>query len=240
MKKILLTGGTGGIGKSLARDFNANGYYVIVTGRNKDRFNEIDFKNPDKTDFFTCDLSIKGQLSSCLEKIIQKHPLIEILINNAGVTEDSLFLRMDLQKWQNVIDINLNATFQITNFFLKQMVKNRWGRVINITSVVGHTGNIGQANYCASKMGIIGMSKSLALEVAKRGITINCISPGFIDTKMTQGLDENTKKLILEKIPLGRIGEPKDISNCALFIASENSNYITGQTFHVNGGLTMI
>ena len=240
MKKILLTGGTGGIGKSLARDFNANGYYVIVTGRNKNRFDEIDFKNPSKTDFFTCDLSIKEQLSSCLEKIIQKHPLIEILINNAGVTEDSLFLRMDLQKWQNVIDINLNTTFQITNFFLKQMVKNRWGRVINITSVVGHTGNIGQANYCASKMGIIGMSKSLALEVAKRGITINCISPGFIDTKMTQGLDENTKKLILEKIPLGKIGEPKDISNCALFIASENSNYITGQTFHVNGGLTMI
>ena len=147
---------------------------------------------------------------------------------------------MDLQKWQNVIDINLNTTFLITNFFLKQMVKNRWGRVINITSVVGHTGNIGQANYCASKMGIIGMSKSLALEVAKRGITINCISPGFIDTKMTQSLDENTKKLILEKIPLGKIGEPKDISNCALFIASENSNYITGQTFHVNGGLTMI
>ncbi|MDC3176658.1 3-oxoacyl-ACP reductase FabG [Alphaproteobacteria bacterium] len=240
MKKILLTGGTGGIGKSLARDFNANGYYVIVTGRNKNRFDEIDFKNPSKTDFFTCDLSIKEQLSSCLEKIIQKHPLIEILINNAGVTEDSLFLRMDLQKWQNVIDINLNTTFQITNFFLKQMVKNRWGRVINITSVVGHTGNIGQANYCASKMGIIGMSKSLALEVAKRGITINCISPGFIDTKMTQGLDENTKKLILEKIPLGKIGEPRDISNCALFIASENSNYITGQTFHVNGGLTMI
>ena len=240
MKKILLTGGTGGIGKSLARDFNANGYYVIVTGRNKNRFDEIDFKNPSKTDFFTCDLSIKEQLSSCLEKIIQKHPLIEILINNAGVTEDSLFLRMDLQKWQNVIDINLNTTFLITNFFLKQMVKNRWGRVINITSVVGHTGNIGQANYCASKMGIIGMSKSLALEVAKRGITINCISPGFIDTKMTQGLDENTKKLILEKIPLGKIGEPRDISNCALFIASENSNYITGQTFHVNGGLTMI
>ena len=240
MKKILLTGGTGGIGKSLARDFNANGYYVIVTGRNKNRFDEIDFKNPSKTDFFTCDLSIKEQLSSCLEKIIQKHPLIEILINNAGVTEDSLFLRMDFQKWQNVIDINLNTTFQITNFFLKQMVKNRWGRVINITSVVGHTGNIGQANYCASKMGIIGMSKSLALEVAKRGITINCISPGFIDTKMTQGLDENTKKLILEKIPLGKIGEPRDISNCALFIASENSNYITGQTFHVNGGLTMI
>ena len=240
MKKILLTGGTGGIGKSLARDFNANGYYVIVTGRNKNRFDEIDIKNPSKTDFFTCDLSIKEQLSSCLEKIIQKHPLIEILINNAGVTEDSLFLRMDLQKWQNVIDINLNTTFQITNFFLKQMVKNRWGRVINITSVVGHTGNIGQANYCASKMGIIGMSKSLALEVAKRGITINCISPGFIDTKMTQGLDENTKKLILEKIPLGKIGEPRDISNCALFIASENSNYITGQTFHVNGGLTMI
>ena len=237
MKKILLTGGTGGIGKSLARDFNANGYYVIVTGRNKNRFDEIDFKNPSKTDFFTCDLSIKEQLSSCLEKIIQKHPLIEILINNAGVTEDSLFLRMDLQKWQNVIDINLNTTFQITNFFLKQMVKNRWGRVINITSVVGHTGNIGQANYCASKMGIIGMSKSLALEVAKRGITINCISPGFIDTKMTQGLDENTKKLILEKIPLGKIGEPKDISNCALFIASENSNYITGQVLNVDGGM---
>ena len=240
MKKLLLTGGTGGIGKSIAKDFNANGYFVIIMGRNKEKFDEIDFENPEQTDFFRCDLSIKEQISACLEKIIKNHPLIEILINNAGVTEDSLFLRMDLQKWQNVIDVNLNTTFQITNFFLKQMVKNRWGRVINITSVVGHTGNVGQANYCASKMGIIGMSKSLALEVAKRGITVNCISPGFIDTKMTQGLDDNTRKLILEKIPLGKIGEPRDVSNCALFIASENSNYITGQTFHVNGGLTMI
>ena len=240
MKKILLTGGTGGIGKSLARDFNANGYYVIVTGRNKDRFNEIDFKNPDKTDFFTCDLSIKEQLSSCLEKIIQKHPLIEILINNAGVTEDSLFLRMDLQKWQNVIDINLNATFKITNFFLKQMVKNRWGRVINITSVVGHTGNIGQANYCASKMGIIGMSKSLALEVASRGITVNAIAPGFISSAMTDKLTEEQREKIISNIPVNRLGTPKDVANAVIFLAKEDSSYITGNTIHVNGGLAMV
>ena len=239
MKKILLTGGTGGIGKSLARDFNANGYYVIVTGRNKNRFDEIDFKNPSKTDFFTCDLSIKEQLSSCLEKIIQKHPLIEILINNAGVTEDSLFLRMDLQKWQNVIDINLNTTFQITNFFLKQMVKNRWGRVINITSVVGHTGNIGQANYSASKAGIVALSKSLAIEYAKKNITINCVSPGFIQTNMTDKISEQFRSELMSRIPMNRLGTGEDVSDTIAFLSSDSSSYITGETIHVNGGMYM-
>ena len=240
MKKILLTGGTGGIGQAVAKDFNSCGYFVIVTGRNKKKFDEIEFKYPDKTEFFSCDLSNKSQLVECFQKILKKHNLIEILINNAGITEDSLFLRMDHIKWERVIEVNLNTTFRITNLLIRQMIKNRWGRIINITSVVGHTGNVGQANYCASKMGIIGMSKSLALEVAKRGITINCISPGFIDTKMTEKLDDNTKKEILNKIPVGKIGKPEDISNCALFLASKNSDYITGQTFHINGGLTMI
>ena len=240
MKKILLTGGTGGIGQAIAKDFNSHGYYVIVTGRNKKKFDGIKFKYPEKTEFFSCDLTNKSELTECFQKIIKKHSVIEILINNAGITQDSLFLRMDHSKWEEVIEINLNTTFKITNLLIRQMIKNRWGRIINITSIVGHTGNIGQANYCASKMGIIGMSKSLALEVAKRGITINCISPGFIDTKMTEELDDNTKKVILDKIPVGKIGKPEDISNCALFLASENADYITGQTFHVNGGLTMI
>ena len=241
-KTVLITGATRGIGKAILEAFN-NDYLIIGTGTSEESLSSItenlkSLKIEGKA--FKLDLNDRQSIKALSLSLDKEEIYPDILINNAGITRDNIMLRMQEDEWDDVINIHLNGQYLLIKSFLKKMVKNRWGRVINITSVVGHTGNIGQANYCASKMGIIGMSKSLALEVAKRGITINCISPGFIDTKMTQGLDENTKKLILEKIPLGKIGEPKDISNCALFIASENSNYITGQTFHVNGGLTMI
>ena len=165
---------------------------------------------------------------------------IDILINNAGITDDSLFIRMNLEKWQNVIKTNLDSNFILTNKISKQMIKNKWGRIINITSVVGHIGNIGQANYCAAKSGIIGMSKSIASELAKWNITVNCISPGFIKTNMTDSLSEENKKLITQKIPLGRIGLPDDVAKCVKFLVSDDSNYITGETIHINGGMAML
>ena len=165
---------------------------------------------------------------------------IDILVNNAGITDDSLFIRMTVDKWQKVIETNLTANFNLTNFISKQMIKKRWGRIINITSVVGHTGNVGQANYCASKLGVIGMSKSIALELAKRNITVNCISPGFIETNMTASLSQDQKDNILKKIPLEKIGSPEDIAYSVRFLASNESGYITGETIHVNGGLAML
>ena len=161
----------------------------------------------------------------------------DILINNAGITKDNLSLRMTHAEWEQVINVNLTSTFLLCKFFLKKMIKNKSGKIINITSVVGHTGNVGQANYAASKSGIIGMSKSLALEYAKKNININCISPGFIKTNMTDQIDPKFKELILSKIPSNKLGEPSDVANVVAFLSSEMSNYITGETIHVNGGM---
>ena len=240
MKKVLITGATGGIGKSLAINFSEAGYYVILTGRSKSKLIEISDKLNKNSDSYHCDLNDKTSISNFCDGIAHKHKNIDILINNAGVTLDSLFIRMDIERWNQVIDINLNSNFLLTNFFIKNMLKNRWGRIINITSVVCHTGNPGQTNYCASKAGIIAMSKSIALEVAKRGITVNCISPGFIETSMTEKLSDLQKESIIKSIPMSRVGHPDDVAHCALFLASENSKYMTGQTLHVNGGITMI
>jgi 3-oxoacyl-[acyl-carrier protein] reductase len=189
---------------------------------------------------FICDLGNKNQIKQMVDKISEKTLNIDILINNAGITNDSLFLRMDYEKWNSVIDTNLNSNFLLTNLVSKNMIKNRWGRIINITSVIGHTGNSGQTNYSASKAGIVGMSKSIALELAKRNVTVNCVSPGFIETSMTSVLKEEQKKKILEKIPMGTIGSPDDVAHCVEFLASEKSKYITGQTIHINGGLAML
>ena len=237
-KNVLVTGATGGIGRSICKVFSKN-YNIIVLGRDEEKLINL-YKSSDSfLKYFKCNLDDFEEIKNTVEKINEQFNSIDILINNAGMTNDSLFLRMNLDSWQRVINTNLNANFYLTNLVIKKMVKNRWGRVINITSVVGHTGNYGQSNYSASKAGIIGMSKSLAMEFAKRNITVNCISPGFINTKMTDVLDDDQKKKILEQIPMAKIGEPEDVANCVFFLASENAKYITGETIHANGGMLM-
>ena len=239
-KKVLITGASGGIGFAIAKKFYENGYFVILSGRNLPKLEQNAEKFEDNYDVLSCDLSIEKDISELGKKINDKYDGIDILVNNAGITEDSLFMRMDYLKWNRVINTNLNSNFLLTNSFIRKMIKKKWGRIINITSVVGHTGNPGQANYCASKQGIIGMSKSIALEVARKGITVNCISPGFIETEMTQKLNEDQKESILNSIPMGRVGYPHEVANCVFFLSSEDSSYITGQTIHINGGITMI
>ncbi|MAI84226.1 MAG: 3-oxoacyl-[acyl-carrier-protein] reductase [Rickettsiales bacterium] len=239
-KNVFITGATGGIGKSLVKSFIKNDYFVIMTGRKKSKVEELIDNFSKNVDFFECDLENPKKIDFMCQKIFEKYEKIDVLINNAGITSDNLFLRMDFNKWNSVLNVNLNANFLITKNVIKHMLRKKYGRIINITSVVCHTGNPGQSNYCASKAGIIGMSKSLAHEVAKRGITVNCISPGFIETDMTESLTEDQRINIIKNIPLAKYGKPEDISNCALFLASDVSSYITGQTIHVNGGMTMI
>lgn len=240
MKKVLITGASGGIGQSIAECFYKRGYFVILCGRDELKIKKITKNWKNNYAIFTFDLSQKKIIKKFCERVIKLHENVDVLVNNAGITEDNLFLRMKYDQWEKVLDINLNSNFLVTNFFIRQMLKKKWGRVINITSVVCHSGNAGQTNYCASKSAIIGMSKSLALEVAKRGITVNCISPGFIQTSMTESLNDEQQNAIIKNIPIGKVGQPEDIASCALFLASENSSYITGQTFHVNGGLLMV
>ncbi len=238
-KNVLITGATGGIGKAivdvLSMDFN-----LILVARNKKKLDEISQNNSSVLKSIICDLSKSEDIRVLIEKIKSDEVDIDVLINNAGINDDSLFLRMDSEKWENVINTNLTSNFRLTSQISKLMIKKRWGRIINITSVVGHTGNLGQANYCASKAGIIGMSKSIALELAKRNVTVNCISPGFIESNMTDLLTEDQKDIILKKIPLETIGSPYDVAHCVKFLASDESRYITGETIHVNGGLAML
>ncbi len=237
-KNVLITGATGGIGKSICKVFLKN-YNIIVLGRDEEKLISLCKSSDSFLKYFKCDLDDFEDIKNTVGKINEQFSSIDILINNAGITNDSLFLRMNLDSWQSVINTNLNANFYLTSLVIKKMVKNRWGRVINITSVVGHTGNYGQSNYSASKSGIIGMSKSLALEFAKRNVTVNCVSPGFINTKMTDVLEEEQKQKILDQIPMAKIGEPDDVANCVFFLASDNAKYITGETIHVNGGMLM-
>ena len=236
-KKVIVTGATGGIGSSVVEQFIEMKATVLATGRNTDKLEELKnkFKNLKILSFDT-------SKHEDIEKFIDNSSNelggnVDILINNAGINQDNLSIRMDIKEWKKVIDINLTSTFLITKSVLKKMLKLKNGKIINVTSVVGHTGNIGQANYAASKSGIIGMSKSLALEYAKKNININCISPGFIKTNMTDKIDPKFKELILAKIPSNRLGEPSDVANVAAFLSSEMSNYITGETIHVNGGM---
>mgnify|MGYP001300798854 FL=1 len=236
-KKAVVTGATGGIGNSIVEKFYSEGAKVVGTGTNEEKLKKLehDFNGMILKRF---DISKHDEIEKFVDVVCDElKGCPEILINNAGITKDNLSLRMSQTEWQQVIDINLTSTFLLCKFFLKKMIKNKSGKIINITSVVGHTGNIGQANYAASKSGIIGMSKSLALEYAKKNININCISPGFIKTNMTEKIDSKFKELILAKIPSNRLGEPSDVANVAAFLSSEMSNYITGQTIHVNGGM---
>ena len=238
-KNALITGATGGIGLAIVEVLSKK-YNLILVARNEKKLDEISSKNNSILKCMKCDLSDVDEIKILTEKIIKDKINVDILVNNAGINNDSLFLRMNSDKWEDVIKTNLTSNFHLTNQISKLMIKQRWGRIINITSVVGHTGNVGQANYSASKAGIIGMSKSIALELAKRNITVNCISPGFIESNMTDLLSENQKESILKKIPLESIGSPYDVAYCVNFLASEESRYITGETIHVNGGLAML
>ena len=238
-KKIIVTGATGGIGNSIVKKLNECGASILATGTRTEKLEELKskFENIKVLQF---DISQSDKIESFIERAtLEIGGNLDCIINNAGLTQDNLAIRMSLDEWKKVIDVNLTSTFLLSKFAIKKMLKNKSGKIVNITSVVGHTGNLGQANYTASKAGIVAMSKSLAIEYAKKNININCISPGFIKTAMTDKIDEKFKELIISKIPSARLGEPEDIANAVIFLASDQSNYINGETIHVNGGMYM-
>ena len=234
---ILLTGATGIIGNSILEKCYDYGANILATGTNNEKLEKLKLNYPN-INIKVFDISKHDQIENFLEEVnLLFKNKIDILINNAGITLDNLSIRMKESEWKRVIDINLTSTYLTSKFAIKKMLKNKSGKIINITSVVGHTGNIGQANYAASKSGIIGMSKSLALEYGKKNIKINCISPGFIESNMTDKISETHKELLKSKISLDRFGQPVDVANTVLFLSSDLSNYITGETIHVNGGM---
>ena len=237
-KKILITGATGGIGHSLVKKFHELGSVILATGTNQNKLDKLknEFKNINIKQFKLDDhQKIEQFIESCYSDLQG----LDVIINNAGITADNLSVRLTNESWKKVIDLNLTSTFLMCKHSIKKMLKNKNGKIINITSIVAHTGNIGQANYAASKAGIIGFSKSLAIEYAKKGINVNCISPGFIKTEMTDKINVEFKKMLIEKIPSGDLGSGEDVANCAAFLSSNMSDYITGETIHVNGGMYM-
>ena len=238
-KNIIVTGASGGIGNSIVKNLYEQEANLLATGTKVEKLEKLksNFKNLKIMKF---DISKSEKIEEFIENASKElGGNLDCLVNNAGITQDNLAIRMSLGEWKKVIDINLTSTFLLSKFAIKKMLKSKSGKIINITSVVGHTGNLGQTNYTASKAGIIAMSKSLALEYAKKNININCISPGFIKTAMTDKIDEKFKEIIISKIPSARLGEPEDIANAVLFLASNQSNYINGETLHVNGGMYM-
>ena len=239
MKNVLITGATGGIGSALIDAFYSKEYNLFISGTNKEKLQSIKSKYTERLEVCGCDLSRDAEIENLVIKAEEYYGSIDILVNNAGITKDNLFLRISKEDWDQVIDINLNANFLITKLALKNMVKKRWGRIINISSDASKIGNPGQTNYVASKSAIEGFTRSLASEVASRNITANCVSPGFINTNMLDKIEQNKLESMVKSIPCGRIGDPKDVANAVFFLASEESSYITGQVLHVNGGLTM-
>lgn len=236
---ILITGASGGIGTSLSKAFSSTNANLFLLGSSNEKISMLREELPPRENirFFTVDLSQRENVDNFCDSIIDEFGGISVVINNAGITQDSLFMRMSDSVWDKVFAINLDASMVIIRKFIRGMLKNKWGRVVNISSVVASTGNPGQSNYVASKGALNGLTKSLALEVATRGVTVNCISPGFIDTAMTAKLNDEQRSKIIEKIPMGRMGAGDDISSLALFLASNESSYITGQNIHVNGGM---
>ena len=238
-KNIIVTGASGGIGYSIVKRLNEAGANILASGTRIEKLEELK-KNFEGIKILKFDISQSKKIEEFIEKATNElGGSLDGIVNNAGITQDNLAIRMSLDEWQKVININLTSTFLMSKFAIKKMLKNKSGKIVNITSVVGHTGNLGQANYTASKAGIIAMSKSLATEYAKKNININCISPGFIKTAMTNKIDEKFKEVIVSKIPSARLGEPDDIANAVLFLSSDYSNYINGETLHVNGGMYM-
>ena len=237
-KRVLITGAAGGIGKELSKSFLEVGANIILSGTNINRLQSLKDDLNQECEVFECDLKNVDEINNLLN-FLDGSGGVDVLINNAGKTEDNLLMRMTDEQWEDIMLINLTSVMRLTRGIIRGMIKKRWGRIINITSIVALTGNPGQSNYVASKSGLIGFSKSLASEVASRGITVNCIAPGFIKTNMTDKLNENQTSSILNRIPMNRIGIPIDICSSAIFLASSYSNYITGQTIHVNGGMLM-
>ena len=237
-KKILITGATGGIGNSLIKKFVSLNGTVLATGTNIEKLEVLkdEFPNIHTLKF---DISDHLKIDEFIENASSQLSGLDILVNNAGITKDNLSLRMKNEEWQKVIDINLTSTFYLCKFAVKKMLKNKYGRIINITSIVGHTGNLGQANYSASKAGMVAMSKTLAIEYARKNITVNCVSPGFIQTSMTDKIVESIKAALTSRIPMSKLGTGEDVSNTVAFLASDAASYITGETIHVNGGMYM-
>ena len=236
-KNIIVTGASGGIGNAIVEKLYEQGGNVLATGTREEKLQELKdkFKNIKTLKF---DISNHNKIEEFINNATDElGGSLDCIVNNAGITKDNLTIRMSMDEWSKVIDINLTSTFLMSKFAIKKMLKNKTGKIINITSVVGHTGNVGQANYTASKAGIVAMSKSLAIEYAKKNINVNCISPGFISTAMTDVIDEKFKESIISKIPANRLGKPEDIANAVLFLASSGSDYINGETLHVNGGM---
>jgi 3-oxoacyl-[acyl-carrier protein] reductase len=238
-KNIIVTGASGGIGNAIIKKLSEEGANILASGTKIEKLEELK-KNFEGLKILKFDISQSDKIEEFIENATSElGGSLDGIVNNAGITQDNLAIRMSLDEWQKVININLTSTFLMSKFAIKKMLKNKSGKIVNITSVVGHTGNLGQANYTASKAGIVAMSKSLAIEYAKKNININCISPGFIQTAMTDKIDDKFKEVIISKIPSARLGEPDDIANAVLFLSSDQSNYINGETLHVNGGMYM-
>ena len=237
-KNILITGASGGIGNELVKKFVSLGGNVLGSGTKTEKLDLIKKKYPNiKVKKF--DISEHSRIEEFIENVSLELGGLDILVNNAGTNADNLSLRMKDEEWKKVIDINLTSTFLLAKYSIKKMLKNKFGRVVNITSVVGHTGNLGQSNYAASKAGITGMSKSLAIEYAKKNITVNCVAPGFIASDMTMNIAEKVKIYLTSRIPMGKLGTGEDVSNCVAFLSSDQASYVTGETIHVNGGMYM-
>ena len=237
-KKILITGATGGIGNCLVEKFVNLGANIVATGTNDEKLDKLKKKFPNIIlEKFKLDQHEK--IDEFIESVYLKLDGLDVLVNNAGITMDNLSIRLTEENWKKVLDVNLTASFLMCKHAIKKMLKKKYGKIINITSIVGHTGNLGQANYAASKAGIVAFSKSLAIEYAKKNININCVSPGFIKTEMTDNINEDFKKVLISKIPSGDLGTGEDVSNCVAFLASDLAKYINGETIHVNGGMYM-
>lgn len=239
-KKALITGASGGIGVSIAKALHAQGAIVGLHGTREERLKEIAAELGDRVHIFPANLSDGAEVKALAAKAEEELGGIDILVNNAGITKDGLFVRMSDEDWDAVLDINLKSAFQLTRDVVYPMMRRKGGRIINITSIVGVTGNPGQGNYCASKAGMIGMSKSLAAEIASRKVTVNCVAPGFIETPMTDALNDKQKDAILGTVPAKRLGTGDEIASAVVYLASDEAAYVTGQTLHVNGGMAMI
>ena len=237
-KKILITGATGGIGQSLVKKFVDLQGNVLATGTKSEKLDLLK-KNFPNINILRFDISEHSKIEEFIENVSSQLVGLDVLVNNAGINMDNLSLRMKDEEWKKVIDLNLGSTFFLCKYAIKKMLKNKYGRIVNITSIVGHTGNLGQANYAASKAGIIGMTKSLAIEYAKKNITLNCVSPGFIQSNMTDKIVESIKAVLTSRIPMSKLGTGEDVANTAAFLSSDAASYITGETIHVNGGMYM-